>query len=82
MSNESDIKDLAEILDTVTDKVPRLLREVMGTLYSPEAGANIGKSVGGLYKELVNSGIPEKDALEMAKSYIISLKDIKSMEIK
>lgn len=75
----NDVKELAEILDTITDKIPQLINGVINTLYSAEAGKNIGQAVGSLYKELVESGIPEEAALDMAKSYMLSMKDISAM---
>ena len=74
---------IREILDAVSDKVPRLIKELMGSLYSKDAGTNMGQSVGAFYKELVESGIPAADALGMAKVYLFSLdmkQQIKSQE--
>ncbi len=69
-------KEIGEILDAVSDKVPKLISGIVSSLYSAEAGKNMGQAVGGLYKELLASGLPEDVALEMAKNYMISLKDI------
>ncbi len=77
--HSNDVKELAEMLDTITDKIPQLITGVVNTLYSAEAGKNIGQAVGSLYKELVESGIPEEAALDMAKSYMLSMKDISAM---
>ncbi|NLV75959.1 MAG: hypothetical protein GX023_03105 [Tissierellia bacterium] len=77
--HSNDVKELAEMLDTITDKIPQLITGVVNTLYSAEAGKNIGQAVGSLYKELVESGIPEETALDMAKSYMLSMKDISAM---
>ena len=77
--HSNDVKELAEMLDTITDKIPQLITGVVNTLYSAEAGKNIGQAVGSLYKELVESGIPEEAALDMAKSYMLSMKDNSAM---
>lgn len=69
-------KEIGEILDAVSDKVPKLISGIVSSLYSAEAGKNMGQAVGGLYKELLASGLPEDVAIEMAKNYMISLKDI------
>ena len=71
----NDAKEIGQILDEVTDKVPKLISSLLGTIYSPEAGTSIGQAVGNLYKELVANGIPEEDALKMAKDYMLSIKD-------
>ncbi|MHC1695142.1 MAG: hypothetical protein AB9835_07700 [Eubacteriales bacterium] len=44
---------IGEILETVSTKVPKLIGDIIGTFYSPEAGKNMGKAIGALYKELV-----------------------------
>ena len=70
------VKEIGELLDTVSGKVPKLISGLIETVYSTETGKKIGQSVGSLYKELVGSGIPEEDALKMAKDYMLSIKDI------
>lgn len=73
---DKDIQDLGAILDTVSEKVPNLLREVLSSLYSPQAGSDMGKAVGAFYKELVAAGIPSEEAIKMARDYMISLRDV------
>lgn len=75
---ENNMKDLAELLDTVTEKVPKLLNGVISTIYSAESGEQLGKAVGAFYKSLVDSGIPATDALEMAKDYMTQIKGVVS----
>ena len=70
------VKEIGQLLDEVSDKVPKLISGIIDTLYSAEAGKKMGQSIGNLYKELVESGIPEEDALKMAKDYMLSIKDI------
>ncbi|MCL0103668.1 hypothetical protein M1O51_03535 [Dehalococcoidia bacterium] len=65
-----------EVLDVVSDKIPNLLRELFKTLYSKDSAENMGDAIGTFYKKLVESGVPEKDALEMARGYMINLKDV------
>lgn len=69
-------KEIGEILDAVSDKVPKLISGIVSSLYSAEAGKNMGQAVGSLYKELLESGLPEDVAIEMAKNYMLSLKDV------
>lgn len=76
MSNEIPSKEIGELLEEVSTKVPKLIHGVIESLYSAEAGKNMGQAVGNLYKELVESGIPPEEALKMAKDYMLSLKDI------
>lgn len=70
------VKDIADLLDIVSDKLPDLVANLFKTLYSKEAGTEMGKAVGGLYAELVNAGLPPDAALKMATEYMFSLKDV------
>ena len=70
------VEEIKEILDVVGDKIPNLLKQLRATLFSAEAGQELGKAVGAFYKELVDSGIPADEALSMAKSYIGTLQNV------
>lgn len=76
MPNDIPVKEISELLDEVSGKLPKLINGLMDTMFSAEAGKKMGQAVGNLYKELVESGIPQEDALKMAKDYMLSLKDI------
>jgi len=52
------VKEIGALLDEVSGKVPKLITGLLDTIFSAEAGQKMGKSVGNLYKELVDSGIP------------------------
>lgn len=72
-SSDIPVKEITELLDAVGQKVPKLISDLLGTLFSEQAGTQLGKSVGLFYRELVNNGIPEAEALAMAKAYMSSL---------
>jgi hypothetical protein len=76
MSNEIPTKEIGELLEEVSNKVPKLINGLMDSLYSAEAGKKMGQAVGSLYKELLEAGIPQDEALKMAKDYMLSLKDV------
>ena len=71
-----DAKEIGDILTEVSDKIPKMIGGIMSQFYSPEAGKNMGQAVGNFYKELIAAGIPEEEAKEMAKDYMISIKKI------
>lgn len=74
--NNIPTKEIGELLDEVSTKIPKLLSGVIDTLYSAESGASMGRAVGSFYRELVESGIPQEEALKMAKDYMLSIKDV------
>lgn len=71
-----DVRDLKQVLETVGEKVPQLIRGVLDSLYTKEAGASMGQSVGAYYQELIAAGLPQEAALEMTKEYSFSLKQV------
>lgn len=66
--------EFAEIMDAVTDKVPVLIRSLRDSLYSPEAGRQLGQAVGAFYKELVDAGMDPQQALSITQDYLSALK--------
>lgn len=72
----SDAQNIADILDAVGDRIPTLIRNVTGSMYTRETGTSMGQAVGAYYKELVDAGIPQEAALEMTKDYSFSLRKV------
>lgn len=71
-----DVQELREVLSVVTQQVPGLLKGLRDVLYSKEAAENMADAVGTFYKKLVDAGIPKDDALEMARGYMINLREV------
>lgn len=74
--------EVAKILDKVAENIPALLKGLRDAVYSAEAGEQFGKAVGAFYGELIKQGIPQDQALEMAKNYMISLRDLAKPSMK
>jgi len=65
-----DPKEIAEMMDTVSEKIPTLIKGVLDSFFSPEAAANIGKSVATFRKSLIEGGIPEEEAQLVTREYL------------
>lgn len=76
MNMDGDVKELSEVLEVVSEKVPGIISGLFNAIYSPKAGAEAGKSVGNFYTNLLESGIPEDVALKLTERYMFSIKDI------
>lgn len=76
MNMDGDVKELSEVLEVVSEKVPGIISGLFNAIYSPKAGAEAGKSVGNFYTNLLESGIPEDIALKLTERYMFSIKDI------
>lgn len=63
-------EEVKEILSVVSKEIPALIRGIIGSIFSEEAGRNIGKAAAAFYKELKESGIPEEVAVKMTENYI------------
>jgi hypothetical protein len=72
-------EDLAEILDTVSDKVPKMIRGIIDSFFSPEAARNMAKSVAEFRKTLIDNGIPEDEAMKMTREYMQTITNWKGM---
>jgi hypothetical protein len=68
-----DAEKIKEILNVVSEKVPGLLKELSGVLYSPDQAKNFGVAVAIFYKELKAAGMSEEQAFELTRQYMSTL---------
>lgn len=73
------VKEIGELLDEVSTKVPRLLEGIQKSYYSVENGMNAGKSIGAFYKELLDAGMAEDVALRLTERFMVSVKDLSDL---
>jgi len=65
-----DAEEIREVLGAVSKEVPALIRSIMSSVFSEQAGRDMGKAAASFYKELKDSGIPEATAVKMTENYI------------
>lgn len=77
MMIDSDRKDrkveaenVKEILGVVSSEVPTLIKSILASVFSEEAGRNMGKAAAAYYKELKNGGLPEQVAVKLTEDYM------------
>lgn len=63
-------EEVEAILGVVSKEVPALIKGIVGSIFSEEAGRDMGKAAGAFYKELKESGMPEETAVRMTENYI------------
>ncbi|NWG10657.1 hypothetical protein HXY33_02735 [Candidatus Bathyarchaeota archaeon] len=74
-----DAEELKEVLSVVSKEIPNLLKSIIGSVFSEEAGRDMGKAAAAFYKELKEAGMPEETAVRMTENYIsvfTSLSDV------
>jgi hypothetical protein len=71
--------EIKEILGVVSAEVPGLIKSIIASVFSEEAGKSMGKAAAAFYKELKDGGMPDAVAVKMTENYIgvfTSLSDI------
>ncbi|MEM1554633.1 MAG: hypothetical protein QXS51_05650 [Thermoproteota archaeon] len=80
---KKDVEELREVLKTVREEVPGLLKdivgplkELMGTSLTEEQARERARAIAAFYKELIAAGMKEEFAIELVKNQFISPADL------
>ena len=68
-----DPEKIKEILDVVSEKIPGLLKELSGLLYSPKSAKQYAEAAATFYKELKSAGMTDEQAFELTSQYLSTL---------
>jgi hypothetical protein len=71
--------EVKEILGVVSSEVPALIKGVLSSVFSEEAGRSMGKAAAAYYKELKNGGLPEQVAVKLTEDYMRTFTSIGDM---
>ncbi len=63
---------LPKLFKALSDSLPDMISKIMKAVYSSEVGEEYGKSVGAFYKALKDNGIPEREAMDLAREFIVN----------
>jgi len=69
MERKSDIEEFQKVMKTLSEQIPSLIRGIISSIFSAEAGKNIGATAN-FYKELKAGGIPNEVAIKMTQDYV------------
>jgi len=58
------------VLGVVSSEVPSMIKSILASVFSEEAGKSMGKAAAAYYKELKNGGLPEQVAVKMTEDYM------------
>jgi hypothetical protein len=67
---KEDVEELREVFSIFSKEVPNLLKSIIGSIFSEEAGRDMGKAAAAFYKELKEGGMPEETAVRMTENYV------------
>ena len=63
-------EEVAEILSVVSDKVPGLIKGLVGAVFSEDTARSMAKAAATYYSELKAGGLPDDVALRMTQDYV------------
>jgi len=72
-------ENLKEILGVVSSEVPALIKSILASVFSEEAGKSMGKAAAAYYKELKEGGLPEQVAVKLTEDYMRTFTSIGDM---
>jgi hypothetical protein len=67
---KEDVEELREVLSVVSKEVPALIKGIIASVFSEEAGRDMGKAAAAFYKQLKEAGMPEETAVKMTENYV------------
>jgi hypothetical protein len=67
---EVDPQNIKEILSVVSSEIPPMIKSILSSVFSEEAGRSMGKAAAAYYKELKDGGLPEQVAVKMTQDYM------------
>ncbi|MDH5483535.1 MAG: hypothetical protein OEY22_11775 [Candidatus Bathyarchaeota archaeon] len=67
---KEDVEELKEVLGVVSKEIPTLIKGIISSVFSEEAGKHMGKAAAAFYKQLKEAGMPEETAVKMTENYI------------
>jgi hypothetical protein len=76
---EMNAENLKEILSVVSTEIPGMIKSIMSSVFSEEAGRNMGKAAAAYYKELTNGGLPDQVAVKLTEEYMRTFTSVGDM---
>lgn len=68
----TEAEEVKEILEAISAEIPKLLESISKIMYDAQNAENMGKSVAQFYKQLVEAGMDETKAAELAEKFMTS----------
>jgi len=78
-TRKMDPENMKELLGVVSTEIPAMIKSIVNTVFSEEAGRNMGKAAAAYYKELKAGGLPEEVALKLTQEYMQTFTNIGNM---
>lgn len=77
-SKKTDIEELSQVLSVVGDKIPKLISDIIDSIYNKQNAEEFSRSVAQFYKNMKESGMSDEKATELTEKFMES-RDIASL---
>jgi hypothetical protein len=67
---KKEAEEVREILGVVSAEVPALIKSLLSSVFSEEAGKSMGKAAAAYYKELKDGGLPAQVTVKLTEDYL------------
>jgi len=64
---KEDVEEMKEVFRVLSTEIPALIKGIIASVFSEEAGRSMGKAAAAFYKELKESGMPDEEAISEAE---------------
>ncbi|AGB04818.1 hypothetical protein AciM339_0945 [Aciduliprofundum sp. MAR08-339] len=71
-NDERDVEEFKEVMNTLRETLPALIKEIVEALYSSQNAEEFGKQVANFYKSMVEAGMSEDQAFQLTQEYMRS----------
>ena len=72
IGKENDIKEFKEVMNTLKETVPEIIKGIVDAIYSGTSAEEFGKQVANFYKSMVDVGMDKEEAYELTKKFMES----------
>lgn len=69
-TGRTEAEEMKEIFSLFSAELPGLIKNILNSVFSEEAGKNMGKAAVAYYKELKNGGLPDEVAIRLTEEYM------------
>ncbi len=72
VDDEKDIQEFREVMTTLRDFIPEMIRKIVDVLYSSQSAEDFAKQVANFYKSLVDAGMSSEQAFQLTMRFMDS----------
>ncbi len=76
--DEKDVEEFKEVMNTLRETIPALIREIVEALYSTQNAEEFAGQVANFYKKMIDAGMDKEQAFQLTQEFMRT-RDITSL---